>query len=254
MSVWSSINRPRRVASNGVSGAGLSTTVLPVANAWPSLLIVTSNGKFHGTMAPTTPTGSRQTLMEVVSAPVRLITRSPRSVSQAYSSISRAGYFSPSASGASSCGPNVMARGEPDFEDEFLAQLLFLRFDRVVQLQQAALTQLVVGRPVGLVEGPAGGVDGPVHVLLRRVGDLPERLLGGRVDVGEGAGLAVDQLAVDHHLRLEADLYSLSHVCCAFVVGTLSRAPGRRILWEALPEEQPVGNPPTVTDADRRCC
>ena len=27
--------------------------------------MVTSNGKFHGTMAPTTPTGSRQTLRVV---------------------------------------------------------------------------------------------------------------------------------------------------------------------------------------------
>ena len=74
--------------------------------------MVTSNGKFHGTIAPTTPTGSRHDLMAVF-APVRLITRSPRSVSHAYSSISLAGYFSPSASGASSCGPKVMARGEP---------------------------------------------------------------------------------------------------------------------------------------------
>ena len=64
--------------------------MLPVPSAWPSLLIVTSNGKFHGTIAPTTPTGSRQTL-RVVSVPVRLITLSPRSVSQAYSSISLAG-------------------------------------------------------------------------------------------------------------------------------------------------------------------
>ena len=44
MSVCSATSRPMRVALNGVSGAGLSTTVLPVASAWPSLLIVTSNG------------------------------------------------------------------------------------------------------------------------------------------------------------------------------------------------------------------
>ena len=103
--------------------------------------------------------------------------------------------------------------GSADLEDEFLAQLFLLRLDRVVQLQQAALAQLAVGRPVGLVEGAPGGVDGPEHVLLRRVGDLAERLLGGRVDVGEGAGLAVDELAVDHHLRLEPNLYSVSHLC-----------------------------------------
>ena len=65
MSVRSAIKRPRRVALKGVSGAGLSTTVLPVASAWPILWIVTSNGKFHGTIAPTTPTGSRQTFRVV---------------------------------------------------------------------------------------------------------------------------------------------------------------------------------------------
>src|ERR1700722_6168599 len=112
MSVFSAMSRSSRVALNGVSGAGLSTTVLPVPSAWPSLLRVTSNGKFHGTIAPTTPTGSGQTLRGG-GVPVRLITLSPRSDSHAYSSISRAGYFSPSSSGASSCGPNVMARGAP---------------------------------------------------------------------------------------------------------------------------------------------
>ena len=58
MSVRSATSRPMRVAFHGVSGAGLRTTVLPVARAWPSLASVTSNGKFHGVMAPTTPTGS----------------------------------------------------------------------------------------------------------------------------------------------------------------------------------------------------
>src|SRR6202044_3582470 len=101
----------------------------------------------------------------------------------------------------------------------------------------AALAQLFVGGPVGLVESAAGGGDSPGPVLRRHVGAFPEGLLGGRGGFGEGAGLAVDQLAVDHHLRLEADLYSVSHVCCAFVVGTQSRAPGRTILWEALPQD-----------------
>ena len=44
MSVRSAMSRPIRVAFHGVSGAGFSTTVFPVASAWPSLLIVTSNG------------------------------------------------------------------------------------------------------------------------------------------------------------------------------------------------------------------
>ena len=68
MSVCSAMSRPSRVALNGVSGAGFSTTVLPVASAWPSLWMVTSNGKFHGTIAPTTPTGSRHTFRRGVHA------------------------------------------------------------------------------------------------------------------------------------------------------------------------------------------
>ena len=124
--------------------------------------------------------------------------------------------------------------GRADLEDELLAQLIDLGLDRVVQLQQAALAQLLVGRPVGLVEGAAGGVDGPVHVLLRRVGDFAERLLGRRVDVGEGAGLAVDELAVDHHLRLEPDLYSVSHICQLSFDEALVRAPGADACMERL--------------------
>ena len=44
MSVCSVTRRPSRVAFQGVSGAGLSTVVLPVASTWATLLIVTSNG------------------------------------------------------------------------------------------------------------------------------------------------------------------------------------------------------------------
>ncbi len=44
MSVRSATRRPMRVVFHGVSGAGLRTTVLPVASAWPSLASATSNG------------------------------------------------------------------------------------------------------------------------------------------------------------------------------------------------------------------
>jgi hypothetical protein len=43
-SVRSATRRPMRVAFHGVSGAGLRITVLPVARAWPILLMVTSKG------------------------------------------------------------------------------------------------------------------------------------------------------------------------------------------------------------------
>ena len=44
MSVCSATRRPRRVALNGVCGAGFTTIVFPAASAWPTLWIMTSNG------------------------------------------------------------------------------------------------------------------------------------------------------------------------------------------------------------------
>ena len=44
ISVFSATRRPRRVAFHGVSGAGFSTVVLPVARIAPSLFSVTSTG------------------------------------------------------------------------------------------------------------------------------------------------------------------------------------------------------------------
>ncbi len=51
---------PRRSAVSGVSSAGLSTTVQPAASAGPIFQAAISSGKFHGMIAPTTPTGSRR--------------------------------------------------------------------------------------------------------------------------------------------------------------------------------------------------
>ncbi|MNR24902.1 hypothetical protein D3C85_1420180 [compost metagenome] len=47
-----------RKADSDVSSAGLTTTVQPVAKAAPSFQAMVCNGKFQGTMAPTTPTAS----------------------------------------------------------------------------------------------------------------------------------------------------------------------------------------------------
>ncbi len=44
---------------NGVSAAGLSTTVQPASSAGPSLLTARNNGTFQVTIAQTTPLGSR---------------------------------------------------------------------------------------------------------------------------------------------------------------------------------------------------
>ena len=88
-SVCSATRRPSRVAFHGVSGAGFKMTVLPVASAWPSLFSVTSSGKFHGTMAPTTPTGSFQT-WRVLGLP-RRSTMPPMSLRHSNSSMSLMG-------------------------------------------------------------------------------------------------------------------------------------------------------------------
>ena len=50
---------PRRIAESGVSSAGFRTTVFPHASAGPSFQLAMFAGKFHGTMSPTTPSGSR---------------------------------------------------------------------------------------------------------------------------------------------------------------------------------------------------
>ena len=47
-------------AVNGVWLAGLMITVLPQASAGATFHAVSSSGKFHGTIAATTPTGSRR--------------------------------------------------------------------------------------------------------------------------------------------------------------------------------------------------
>ena len=101
------------------------------------------------------------------------------------------------------------------FEDQLLAERFLLGLQRRLELLEAALAEGVVGRPVGLVECAASGVDRAVHVRLRRVGDLSEHLLGGRVDVGERTRLAVDELAVDQHPRFEADRRRVSHAAAS---------------------------------------
>jgi hypothetical protein len=49
----------KRSAVRGVSSAGFGTTVLPAASAGPSFHEAMATGKFHGTIRPTTPSGSR---------------------------------------------------------------------------------------------------------------------------------------------------------------------------------------------------
>ncbi len=52
-----SANAASAVAENGVWLAGLITMVQPAASAAAALRVIIDEGKFHGVMAPTTPTG-----------------------------------------------------------------------------------------------------------------------------------------------------------------------------------------------------
>ncbi len=49
-------------AVSGVSSAGFSTTVLPAASAGATFHEAITSGKFHGTIIPTTPSGSRKVM------------------------------------------------------------------------------------------------------------------------------------------------------------------------------------------------
>ncbi len=118
------------------------------------------------------------------------------------------------------------------------------------------LPERVIGGPVRLVEGAPGRVDRAVHVLFRRVGDLTERLLGGRVDVGEGACLAVDELAVDHHLRSRTETSAMVlallrlRVWCSHGCGR--RAPKSAESWDPHHQARHVVHGRRPAEADWR--
>ncbi len=57
----SAISSAMRSELSGVSSAGFSTTQLPAASAGPIFQLQNISGKFHGTIWPTIPTGSRST-------------------------------------------------------------------------------------------------------------------------------------------------------------------------------------------------
>src|SRR6187402_269381 len=50
---------PKTVTASGSCGAGLTTTVLPMAGAGPTLPAMLTIGKLYGVMQATTPTGWR---------------------------------------------------------------------------------------------------------------------------------------------------------------------------------------------------
>ena len=98
-----------------------------------------------------------------------------------------------------------------DFGDQLGADVFRFLLQRLVQLHQAALPELVVGRPVGGVERAAGGGDGLLHVLGAGVGGEPEHFLIRRIDVVDGLpGRRIPQPPVDKQPGLGIELDSFS--------------------------------------------
>jgi len=120
--------------------------------------------------------------------------------------------------------PKVEGAWDIHYLDQLLAQLLLLGLQRRMQLLEAARAERVVRRPIGLVEGPPGGVDRPLHLSRRGIGNLSDDLLGRRIDVVEAvARVRLDQLAVDQHPRLRVDLHCIGHGTLPLVVHLGSR-------------------------------
>ena len=61
-----------------VSLEGLNTMQLPAASAGASFHAAMRNGKFHGTICPTTPSGSRRTIESVFSSICEAVPSSAR--------------------------------------------------------------------------------------------------------------------------------------------------------------------------------
>ena len=198
ISVVSAISRPIRVALNGVFGAGLRTTVLPVASAWAEFL--------DGHLEREVPRHDRADHTEWF-APHLASRHLTGEGDERVAEVGLPRVFVDQLDGIRQSirqgGVQLRAvrdrPGTAHLEYQLFTQLLLLGLHRLLKLLETVLAQRAIGRPVGLVEGAPRGVDGAVHIVLRRVGDLTEHVLGGRIDVGEGAGLAVDELAVDQH-------------------------------------------------------
>ena len=58
---------------SGVVGAGLATMVLPVMSAGATFITISMTGKFHGMIAPTTPSGERNSTMRASSVSRRVL-------------------------------------------------------------------------------------------------------------------------------------------------------------------------------------
>ena len=227
MSVCSATSSPRIAAHQGVSGAGLRTTVLPAASAGPILARLIWCGKFHGVIAPTTPTASR-TMVRWVVIPIGAATPEIGAPRIGLGGVGGEAQIFDRTFELRRRGQHP---GRADLGDGDLAQFLDVLAHGVAQLADAAHPQLGVRRPVGVVERAAGGVDRAAHVVGVGVGGGAQDLLGRRVDGRESARAAGHELAVDEEIAVAVGCYR--HPRLPPLVGHLSEIAVSRTLVAA---------------------
>ena len=166
-----------RSAVSGVSSAGLSTTVLPAASAGANAQPAIGIGKFHGTIAPTTPSGS----WKVTSTPA-----GDRDLPAAQP-FRRPGVVGDHVADVAGLPPRV-ADGVPGVLDLQRGQPLDVRVDRVGEPAQQpgpVAGGHAPATPANAARGPGDGRVGAGQVGRRDGGD--DRL-GRRVDDLGGRG------------------------------------------------------------------
>ena len=173
--------------------------MLPIARMGPILFRMISNGKFHGVMTPTTPTGSFHTSRAAgVPMPNASLSGSDRfQANWLIMSAGQAQRFLERHVELRAVGAQHRAA---DLGDQLAAKVFAFGFQRRLQLTQACGPGLAVAGPVGVVEGVSCRGDGALHVRAGAVGGTADHFFGGRVDVVElASGFGVDELAVDEH-------------------------------------------------------
>ena len=168
------------MASSGVQGWGLRTTVQPAASAGATFTTFSMKGKLNGVMAATTPIGSRTRAPPLipVGAPVGRSFSTHGKECSAMAAFERSIPIDPAPCTASVRKPvepvsaMISSRRSPARDS---------RISAIAVNASGAFRGLHVG-PWALVEGPTGRLDGAHGGLRRCLRDGADDLLGGRVD------------------------------------------------------------------------
>ena len=160
--------------SSTVSGLGFITTVQPAASSGPSLNIASDCGKFHGTIAPTTPTGLLTMWIVPPSSPGR--SSSKRGLAD------HAGVVAREHRREDGLGLHRDRDRHAVLQRHPLGGLLAAAFQRDGQpLQRLRAILRRPGRPTaGVIERGARGGNGGVDVRVRALRHRSHRFLGAR--------------------------------------------------------------------------